>query len=208
MSGLPGRRRTLLSLAVLTAILASGAAGCTGGDESADTARGTTTGRTTTTSSSGSSSSGRKSVGALDSGIVARVNDGDTITLRDGRKIRLLQIDAPELFDDCYGQAARREAEKLMPPGTKVTLQKDPALDDRDRFGRYLRYVEANALNLNAALVSFGAAVPYFFRGERGRYARDLLGAVAEARRTRAGLWKACPNAKLNTGLGSITGPS
>lgn len=193
-------RRRLGTVAALAVVLATAAAGCTGGDDAADT--------TPERSGTGGKTSGGKSFGALESGVVARVNDGDTITLRDGRKVRLLQIDAPELFDECYGQGARREAEKLMPPGTTVTLQKDPALDDRDKFGRYLRYVEANALNMNAELVVFGAAVPYFFRGERGRYARDLLTAVAEARRKRIGLWKACPNAKLNSGLGSLTGPS
>ena len=59
--------------------------------------------------------------------------------------------------------------------------------------------------------VGFGAAVPYFFRGERGRYARDLLVAVAGARRKQAGLWKACPSARLTTmpssGTGTITPP-
>ena len=34
---------------------------------------------------------------AADGGVVARVADGDTLTLRDGRRIRLVQIDAPEL---------------------------------------------------------------------------------------------------------------
>ena len=47
---------------------------------------------------------------------------------------------------------------------------------------------------------------PYFFRNERGRYAGDLLDAVDEARDARRGYWGACPAAKLNTGIGSVTG--
>ncbi len=62
--------------------------------------------------------------------------------------------------------------------------------------------------NVNVALVRQGAASPYFFRKERGRYARDLLDAVDEARAARRGYWGACPRAELNTGLGSITGPA
>jgi endonuclease YncB( thermonuclease family) len=34
---------------------------------------------------------------ASGSGVVAAVYDGDTLTLRDGRRIRLVQIDTPEL---------------------------------------------------------------------------------------------------------------
>ncbi len=122
--------------------------------------------------------------------------------------MRLVQIDAPELYDDCYGQEARRAALTLMPVGTRITLQRDPSLDATDRFGRLLRYVEAKGLNMNAELVVVGAAVPYFFHGERGRFARDLLAAVDTARVEHAGLWKACPRAKLDTGLGSLTGPA
>jgi micrococcal nuclease len=85
---------------------------------------------------------------------------------------------------------------------------RDPALDATDRYGRQLRYVFANGTNVNLALVRQGAASPYFFRNERGRYADELRGAVDEARAARRGYWGACPRAELNTGLGSITGPA
>ena len=61
--------------------------------------------------------------------------------------------------------------------------------------------------NVNVALVRGGAASPYFFRNERGRHAGELESAVKKARAERLGYWGACPEAKLNTGLGSITGP-
>lgn len=194
--------RCALALPLLAAALLV-AAGCSADGGSDEQAAGTAT-----TEVAQGAPPPSKSFGKLETGVVATVNDGDTITLRDGRKIRLLQIDAPELYEDCYGQAARKEALRLMPPGTPVTLQKDASLDATDKFGRLLRYVEANGLNMNAELVVFGAAVPYFFRGERGRYSRDLLIAVDEARKKNRGLWKACPAAKLNPGLGSFTGPS
>lgn len=146
--------------------------------------------------------------GPAESGVVEYVNDGDTLRLRDGRRVRLVQIDAPELHGDCYGKAALGALRRLAPEGARVTLERDPRLDARDGYGRLLRYVFASGHNLNMTLVRQGAASPYFFRSERGRYAQALLGAVDEARRERRGYWGACPGAKLNTGLGSLTGPA
>lgn len=140
------------------------------------------------------------------SAVVARVDDGDTLTLRDGAKVRLVQIDAPELTSDCFGREAKRVLESLTPAGTRVQLVRDPALDDRDIYGRLLRYVSVGDTDVNLELVRRGTASPYFFRGERGRHAGELLDAVEVARDTRAGYWGACPGARLNTGLGSITG--
>lgn len=138
--------------------------------------------------------------------IVARVNDGDTLTLANGAQVRLVQIDAPELTTDCYGREALRALIDLVPKGTRVTLVPDPALDDHDRYGRLLRYVIVGDLDVNVELVRRGAASPYFFRNDRGAHADELLDAVDEARDGRAGYWGACPAAKLNTGLGSVTG--
>jgi len=139
---------------------------------------------------------------------VASVSDGDTLRTTSGRKIRLVQIDAPELHGDCYGKAALAALRRLTPVGSRITLQRDPALDNTDRYGRQLRYVLVSGTNVNVALVREGAASPYFFHGDRGRYARDLLGSVAEARAAKRGYWSACPRARLNTGVGSITGPA
>jgi endonuclease YncB( thermonuclease family) len=117
-----------------------------------------------------------------------------------------VQIDAPELHTDCYGRPALRALVDLAPKGTRVRLAPDPALDAVDEHGRLLRYVFVGSRNVNIELVRRGAASPYFFRNERGRYADDLLDAVSEARDARRGFWGACPGAELNTGLGSVTG--
>ncbi len=47
---------------------------------------------------------------------VDRVTDGDTIVLRNGQRVRLVQIDTPEVFFglNCYG----REASAAHPPST------------------------------------------------------------------------------------------
>jgi endonuclease YncB( thermonuclease family) len=139
---------------------------------------------------------------------VERVNDGDTLTLRNGAKIRLVQIDAPELTSECYGRAAATALVALAPVGTRVTIVGDPRLDDVDQHGRLLRYVVVEETNVNVELVRRGAVSPYFFRNDRGKYAGELLDAVGAAREARRGYWGACPEAKLNTALGAITGPA
>lgn len=140
--------------------------------------------------------------------MVAWVNDGDTLTLRDGRKVRLLQVDAPELSSECYGRPASRALVSLAPKGTRVKLVPDARLDAVDRHGRLLRYVFVGRQNLNVELVRRGAASPYFFRNVRGRYAGLLMDAVEAARNARRGYWGACPGAELNPGIGSVTGPA
>ena len=122
---------------------------------------------------------------------MAHVVDGDTLRLREGAYVRLLQIDSPETSGECYGRAASRELARLAPAGTRVVLEADPDLDRVDRYGRLLRYVRTD-VNVNLVLVRRGAATPYFYEGERGRYAGRFLEAVADARRERRGMWGAC----------------
>ena len=67
-----------------------------------------------------------------------------------------------------------------------------PALDPIDQYGRLLRYVKRAGVNVNIRLVLVGAARPYFYRGERGRYADRLVAAASQARAAKRGLWGAC----------------
>ncbi|HXV56849.1 MAG TPA: thermonuclease family protein [Gaiellaceae bacterium] len=137
---------------------------------------------------------------------VARVSDGDTLTLVSGERVRLVQIDAPELGEgECYARAAARALAELVPPGSQVRLEPDPRLDDVDRFGRLLRYVFAGETNVNLELVRLGAASPWFFDGDRGRYAGELLDAAGDARAKGLGLWGACPAAQLDPTSGLDT---
>jgi endonuclease YncB( thermonuclease family) len=131
--------------------------------------------------------------------VVARVADGDTLTLTSGARVRLVQVDSPEIgTGECYAQAARRELLRLTPVGSRVALEGDPALDRVDRNGRLLRYVRRGALDVNLELVRRGAAAPYFYRGDRGKYASRLLSAAVAARASRRGLWGASPGTRLD----------
>jgi micrococcal nuclease len=137
--------------------------------------------------------------GASTTATIARVLDGDTIVLTDGRHVRLVQLDAPETDEDeCYAAEAKGVLIRLLPFGTEVEIETDPTLDKRDRFGRILAYVASNGTNINLELVREGAASPYFFHGDRGRYALDLLEAANEASRHQRGLWGACSGTALD----------
>jgi micrococcal nuclease len=141
--------------------------------------------------------------------VVASVYDGDTLSLRDGRRVRLLQIDTPELGSgECYSRAARTALLTLAPIGRPVVLEIDPALDRTDRYGRILRYVKRNGVNVNVELVRRGAAAPYFYRSDRGRYAATLMRAAQRARVSKLGLWKACPSTILRPDQAIATGRS
>jgi micrococcal nuclease len=136
---------------------------------------------------------------------VARVGDGDSIELETGERVRLVQIDAPELGEDeCYGEEATATLEGLLPPGSSVRLEADPRLDDTDRFDRLLRYVHLGDLNVNLELVRRGAASVWFVDGP-GRYADELLDAARKAQAAGRGLWGACPGTRLDPERGVDT---
>jgi micrococcal nuclease len=131
--------------------------------------------------------------------VVASVHDGDTISLADGTRVRLLQIDTPELGSgECYSRASRKVLASLLPIGARVTLEVDPRLDKVDRYGRLLRYVHRGPLNANVLMVRTGAAAPYFFGGDLGKYALRMLADAQKAKRAKRGLWGACPGTPLD----------
>lgn len=143
------------------------------------------------------------------SGTVASIYDGDTLTLTSGQRVRLLQIDTPELGSgECYSRAARTALVNRVPIGSRIALEADPRLDKVDRYGRLLRYVKRGTMNVNVALVRAGAAAPYFYRGERGRYASRLMAEAQRARASKRGLWGACPRTDLDPYRAVGTGTS
>lgn len=138
---------------------------------------------------------------------VVRIHDGDTLTISTGEKIRFLQIDTPEISPaECYGAEARKALVDIIGK-SPITLETDSVSDDIDEYGRILRYVKIGKVNVNLKLVEIGAATPYFFKGEKGKYAAQLLKAAQNAKAKKIGLWKLCPNTKLDTSKLADTGP-
>src|SRR6476659_4500705 len=117
---------------------------------------------------------------------IDHVTDCDTVVLRNGQRVRLVQIDTPEVFfgTECYGPQASATTKRLLPVGTRVLLTTEPSTDRVDGYGRLLRYVvrARDGVNVNVRLVAVGAAAPYFFDGPRGRYSARLHAPPRHAR--------------------------
>lgn len=132
---------------------------------------------------------------------VARVIDGDTVELTNGYRketVRLIGIDTPETHHPtkpvgCYGPEAAARTAELLPPGTKVRVERD--VEARDTYGRLLAYVirSDDGLFVNLELAREGYAQVLSIAPNTA-HAREFLDAVGEARRERRGLWSACPS--------------
>jgi micrococcal nuclease len=130
---------------------------------------------------------------------VVSVADGDTITVTvDGaaERIRLIGIDAPELSNpaECFGRESADYADRLM-TGQRVQLIADDSQDDRDRYGRLLRYVVlSDGTSVNESLIRGGYAIEYTYDSPY-RYQDRFRSLEAEAQASSSGLWSAatCP---------------
>ncbi len=141
---------------------------------------------------------------------IDHVVDGDTVVLRNGVHVRLVQIDTPEVYfqPECYGRRASAVTRRLLRPGTLVRLLREPATDRVDEYGRLLRYVVRihDGLDVNVRLVALGAAAPYFYRHRRGRFAAKLERLAKRARARKLGLWGHCPGTAYDPYRGVSTG--
>lgn len=96
---------------------------------------------------------------------VVAVADGDTfeVMLVNGRRerVRMLGIDTPETVHpskpvQCFGKEASDRLHALL-DGRDVTLDVNPA-EDRDDYGRLLRYVAIDGEDIGARMVAEGFA--------------------------------------------------
>jgi micrococcal nuclease len=119
---------------------------------------------------------------------VTRVIDGDTIEIEGGERVRYIGIDAPEEGEPYYQEAT--EANRNLVEGKRVRLEKD--VEDKDEYGRLLRYVWVYHTMVNAELVRFGYAYSYSYRPNT-RYQEYILEVEKEAREQERGLWGLSP---------------
>lgn len=125
--------------------------------------------------------------------VVKRVIDGDTIELADGRRIRYIGIDTPEVVHpkkpvDCFGNEAR-EANQELVEGKTIRLEKD--ISKTDKYGRLLRYVYTGNTFVNDYLVRQGFAFASTYPPDVSHQEEFRL-AEQEARKGNLGLWKGC----------------
>ncbi|MFT4030460.1 MAG: thermonuclease family protein [Protaetiibacter sp.] len=120
------------------------------------------------------------------------VHDGDTLFLTDGRKVRLLGIDTPEVGEhaECWGDVARDRLRELLPEGTHVRTVADvQPLDQYDRSLLFLFTDDGALVNLGLIRDGYAEAVvlePNVLWADRLEAAED------EAQAASRGIWGAC----------------
>ncbi len=130
--------------------------------------------------------------GPLERARVSFHYDGDTLRLADGRRVRLLGIDTPEMnYHDGEPQPLAEQAKarvaQLLPRGGTVQLARDR--QPHDRFGRALAHAfRADGTSVEETLLREGLAV-VFILPPNVALADCLLAAEREARRAQRGLW-------------------
>jgi len=122
---------------------------------------------------------------------VARVVDGDTLVVADGRAVRVLGIDTPETSNpnmpgpQPLGDVATARLAALI-EGRAVALERDAA--DRDHYGRLLRHVWAGGALVAEQLAREGLghalAIP-----PNTRHADRILAAESDAKAAGRGIW-------------------
>jgi endonuclease YncB( thermonuclease family) len=122
--------------------------------------------------------------------LVKHVPDGDGLKLADGRRVRYIGIDAPEVsgYDGQPQLLAveARDLNKQLVEGKWVRLVADTS--DTDRYGRMLRYVYAGDVFVNAEMVRAGLATALtVFPDEQ--HAAEFRQLEEQARHARLGLW-------------------
>ncbi|MCY3719519.1 MAG: thermonuclease family protein [Anaerolineaceae bacterium] len=111
---------------------------------------------------------------------VLRVIDGDTIEVslnRRNRRVRYIGINTPERDEPCSNAATA--ANRRLVGGRDVTLVR--GAEETDRYGRLLRYIHADGIFVNEALVREGFAENFVWEPNT-RFADRFRALEAEAR--------------------------
>lgn len=123
------------------------------------------------------------------------VFDGDTIELSGKITLRLVGIDAPETAnkythfkEECFASDSAKIAKELL-MGQNIEIEKD--LEDKDNYGRLLRYVFLDDVFINEFLLRNGYA-KLEEKTINTRYKNILTEAENEAKRDGRGLWGKC----------------
>jgi endonuclease YncB( thermonuclease family) len=87
---------------------------------------------------------------------VTRIVDGDTLRTTKGT-IRLIGVDTPER-GQCNAKQATAMTRRLAPVGSRVTLIRPAGNNNRDAYGRSLRYITAKGVDVGGRLIKSGLA--------------------------------------------------
>ncbi|WP_288491978.1 thermonuclease family protein [uncultured Pseudomonas sp.] len=129
--------------------------------------------------------------------MVRQVVDGDTLRLVDGRSVRLIGVNAPELGKSGgtaqpYAEAARRRLQELV-AASDERLRLVPGSEATDHYGRTLAHLyDREGDNLEARLIAEGLGYAVAI-APNIRLADCQAAAQSQARRARLGVWKQEP---------------
>jgi endonuclease YncB( thermonuclease family) len=127
--------------------------------------------------------------------MVARIIDGDTLELEDGRRVRILGIDAEELYFDDFSQPPTCRALEAKNFLETLILDKKVELEfeeeKEDRYGRLLAHVRYQQELISQRLVSECLA-DLDLRGQV-KYEEELKGAVPKVNFCQKKLEQVCP---------------
>jgi micrococcal nuclease len=124
---------------------------------------------------------------------VTEVIDGDTIVIENGEHVRYIGVDTPETVHpnkpiECYGKEASEKNKELV-EGRIVYLERD--IEDRDDYGRLLRYVYIPQGSVSSFLISGGYGYSYYFPPNEKHY-DQFLELELKAKKEGKGLWLSC----------------
>jgi micrococcal nuclease len=133
---------------------------------------------------------------------VTNVVDGDTIDINMSGKterVRLIGVDTPETKKpnapvQCFGPQASDYTHKTL-TGKSVRLEADPQDDNRDRYGRLLRYVylqDGTLFDQSLIAQGYGFAYVSFPFSKKIEFTK----AQEQAQSAKIGLWNACTPAE------------
>lgn len=125
-------------------------------------------------------------INSKDIALVNRTIDGDTIDTNLG-KIRLLGINTPEKKERLYEEAKNFTSQL---ENKEIIIIKTN--EDKDQYGRLLRYVEYNNNLVNEEILKKGLATLYYY--EKDEYYEQLKQAEKEARENKLGMWEESKN--------------
>lgn len=133
------------------------------------------------------------------------VIDGDTVAI-DGpqgerQRVRIIGIDTPETARDgqpaqCWAEEATRALRERLDHAEEVRLVPDPPVGERDRYGRLLRQVLIDGVDVGEQLVAEGHAQRFAAVPADSRVADRYRWAEQRARSAGAGLWGSCASAR------------
>ncbi|WP_322845617.1 thermonuclease family protein [Pseudomonas sp. B33.4] len=133
----------------------------------------------------------------LTSVVVQRVVDGDTLRLSDGRSVRMIGLNTPELgkqgrSDEPFAVAARKRLQALVDAsGGRVGLQ--PGKQAKDHYGRTLAHIySASGANLEAQMLADGLGFQVAVAPNVDLVACQQA-AERSARKAGLGLWRQSP---------------